>query len=122
MAAKKSETRPEELKARAPASKPVTESFVDRDFCQPDVAEAYERFLQMIVCAGSRDRFKAMDIRKAHGIEAALEFIKECTLESPVPRAESLTGAPPQTRNRTATQMRRYSTCAFASWSGSRRP
>ncbi len=66
----------------------TSEATVD-DFRQPDVAVAHERFLPMLVCAGSRDRFKAMEIRKTDGIEAALEFIKDCasTEEAATPAA-----------------------------------
>lgn len=44
------------------------------------VRENYEKFLSMIVCAGLKDRLKALRIRKEKGIEAAVEFIGECTL------------------------------------------
>ena len=37
-----------------------------------------ERFLNLIICASPKDRFRAMDIRKDDGVEAALKFISEC--------------------------------------------
>jgi hypothetical protein len=39
-----------------------------------------ERFLQLIVCAGPKDRFTAMDVRREDGVAAALRFLGKCQL------------------------------------------
>ncbi len=39
-----------------------------------------ERFLNLIVCAGPRDRFHALQVRKHQGIEAALRYIEQCNI------------------------------------------
>jgi len=55
------------------------------------VATRDERFLSMLVAAGLKDRLRAMEIRKAEGIEKALTFLNDCTLsaehEAPAPRS-----------------------------------
>jgi hypothetical protein len=42
--------------------------------------DAQERFLELIVLASGRDRFNAMGLRREKGVEAAIEFLNECTL------------------------------------------
>lgn len=74
----------DEREARAATSEATAD-----DFRQPGVAKAYERFLTMLVCAGSRDRIEAMQIRKERGIEAAVAFIEQCTVEAPTPGTET---------------------------------
>ena len=39
-----------------------------------------ERLLQMIVCVGIADRLHAMSIRGEKGDEAAIEYLRNCTI------------------------------------------
>jgi hypothetical protein len=39
-----------------------------------------ERLLEMIVCVGIADRLQAMSIRGARGDEAAIEYLRHCTI------------------------------------------
>lgn len=50
------------------------------DFNGPIAAEEYERFLILLACAGGRDRFRALDIRRDEGIEAAITFLEGCNV------------------------------------------
>lgn len=44
-----------------------------------------ERFPQLVVCARSSDRFRAMEIRHEQGIKAAIKFIRQCEITDEAP-------------------------------------
>ena len=50
------------------------------DFNSPPLGREYERFLKLLASAGGRDRFKALDIRRQMGVEAAARFLGECNV------------------------------------------
>ncbi len=50
------------------------------DFNAPHVRETYEQFLGLLVIAGPKDRYAAMDVRRERGVEAAVEYLGKCTI------------------------------------------
>jgi hypothetical protein len=63
--------------------------WLEDDFNCPPVADKYERFLSLLVVAGLKDRFEAMNVLRANSVEAAVSYLEESDLTPEVKAAQT---------------------------------